>query len=282
MTTESSPDYDEFTDSSEPNNWEIAAWILRTDNRLTRRLGWVFGAIFVAGSIAYGHHCAGGVDIVVYLGSVILSIGVLFYQAELAAIPFRKRIQTPVVELYELEGLQSTAQVVKSKVKGRGKNKFQRVVLVYRADPNSNTLYTKKAYNLSEQLGEESEFLIRLIPKIPTSAISKQKYDDISDPWSDSSVFRFSLSLLAPIMWCMAVRYTFTTDVYDGDSSFWIQGGLFWLFCVSAISSLCWAYAWTLDEAKSWLDGGARPIQDNKEDHHPITTNATDFNFEMV
>ena len=74
-------------------------------------------------------------------------------------------------------------------------------------------------------------------------------------------MFRFSLSLISPVLWFMAIRYSFTTDIYDDGNAF-IQGGLFWLFCVSFVSSLCWAYAWTLAETKSWLHGGARPIGD--------------------
>lgn len=258
--------YDEFMDNGVhvvSQARTLAELILHSDDTLARRLGWGFGAVFVVGSIAYGHCCAGGVDLFVYMAAALLSTVGLLLQSELVSFSFRRRLQAPIIRLYEEEGVRTSARVVQSKSKGKGTNMFREVILVYK-EVNSTALFTKTTFELSnDEAGElqDTELPILILPEIPTSAILKQKYDDISDPWSDGNIFRFSVSLISPVLWCWAIRYSFTTEIYDYGNAF-IQGGLLWLFCVSLVSSLCWAYAWTLTETKSWLHGGARPIGD--------------------
>lgn len=132
-------------------------------------------------------------------------------------------------------------------------------MLGYLLDPSDLTsVYTKRMeVNSNEYL--QDKFSILVLLDVPTSAVLKQKYDNVANPWSKQNLFRVCFSFVAPIMWWGAVRYTLDMQQYSL-GNFWIQWGLWLLFWVGCVSSLCAGYLMISHANKVMLYGGATQI----------------------
>lgn len=241
----------------------------RNERRLAiRALGIASLVLFILGALFYAQHCMqvlaneirGTVTWSPQLAMMLAFLGLLS-QIVLVSLPFKLCMQRPLLRRYSQVEVQA-AKVLRREASRREKSTFYKLTVVYacpRDDCYRMTMYYAKQIDVEADEFGQSELRVRVLPAIPTSAISERRYEAEVKPCSKRKCLLYLFSLLAPVLWILNVLYTVDMQIYSS-GDFWVKWGLGLLFGDSCIASFCLGYLLILDVNEKMLYGGARPI----------------------
>ena len=231
-------------------------------------IGGLFLLLFIIGSVFFGDHCAQVLaneeHTTVYWSPQLAAMLAFFGWCSQMIIlnwPVIRYLQTPVLKRYQTVET-STAKVLSRDRRQSGRRIVHEVILVYFPDVHRNFAFCKK-FTVDHVEYGQSNFDIRVLPELGSSAILEKTYQDRAHCGSSHNMKLVASSFLAPVMWALVIYYTVQMQPYSrGD--FWVQWGLLLLFVASFISALCLAIVFTWNSVQTMLYADAMRIPSSR------------------
>jgi len=199
-----------------------------------------------------------------------------------ASVPFNIWLQRPILDMYTNQGRHITGTVIyrvpqEQDHRGR-KSKFYQLVVSYTPDPMHPSVMYAKKMDVKRHEYEMSTLDIIVLPEIPTSAVLKASHDVRKG--CRRTIILIVVLLVSPFLWLYLAHLTSYLGQFN-HSNFWGGCGLWVIFSLSWVFSICCGYVIVVDMNVQMLHRGSQCTMDGEHSEESYSPMSIQENYMM-